>query len=806
MYLAHTLFKGSLILSTLLSCAFTVISIPGYSQEKYTINGYIKDAADGEALIGATVAVPDLALGTSTNVYGFYSLTLPVGKYQLLYSYVGYQSESIDITLNKNQTLNIELQSGDVQLQEVIVSGERPENNVQDVKMSREELNIEKVKSLPALFGEVDVMRTIQLLPGVQSAGEGTTGLFVRGGSADQNLVLLDEATVYNPSHFLGFFSVFNPDAIKNLELYKGGIPARYGGRLASILDIQMKEGNNKRLALTGGIGSISSRLTVEGPLKKDESSFILSGRRTYADLFLKLSGNEDINSNTLYFYDFNAKANYKLNDKNRIFLSGYFGRDRFGVADLFGMDWGNATATVRWNHLFSDKLFLNTSAIYSNFDYGFDIDTDAAEFTWNARLKEYNLKLDFTYFPDPKNTLDFGYQATLHKFDPAKIIPGGDTNFEPLLLDDKYALEQAVYIGNNQQVSERLSLEYGLRYSAFQHIGPGTVYEYEEGKPYDDETITNTIAYETLENIKFYHGLEPRLGARYLLTANSSLKASYNRMRQYLQIASNATAGLPIDRWIPADRYVKPLVGDQVALGYFRNLRQNTIEASVEVYYKWMQNVIDFKSGSDILLNNNIETEISEGKGWAYGSEFMLRKNTGRTTGWISYTLARARRQIEDINSGLPYNARYDRTHNLAIVGTYQVNPRLSISGNWVYSTGTAVSFPAGRYQLNGQSVPYYDPLKRNAYRMPDYHRLDLSAVLEGKNKKNRRWQNSWSFSIYNVYARKNPFSITFQEVINNDPNFDPEEDGPIETREYGAVKTYLFSIIPAITYNFEF
>lgn len=795
------------MLRPLLPLLFFLVSFTVFGQEKKTLSGYIKSAEDGEALIGATVAIESLpGKGTSTNIYGFYSLTLPAGEYQLTYSYVGFKPKTLSIQLTENQTVDVELSSEEVTLQEVIISDERPEDNVQDVKMSRETLKIEKVKSLPALFGEVDILKTIQLLPGIQSAGEGTTGLFVRGGSADQNLVLLDEAIVYNPAHFLGFFSVFNPDAIKNLEIYKGGIPARYGGRLSSILDIQMKEGNNKKLELSGGIGSISSRLTVEGPIKKDESSFILSGRRTYADLFLKLSGNEDLKNNTLYFYDFNAKANYKLNDNNKLFLSGYFGRDRFGVADQFGLDWGNATATARWNHLFSDRLFLNVSAIYSNFDYGFDIDTDVAEFTWNANLKEYNLKLDFTYFSNPENTIDFGYQAILHKFEPAKIIPRGDTNFEQLLLDDKYALEQAFYMGNNQQINEKISMEYGLRYSLFQHIGPGTVFEYEEGKPFDDETIIHTIEYDALENIKFYQGLEPRFGVRYLLTSGSSLKASYNRMRQYLQIASNATAGIPIDRWIPADRYVKPLIGDQVALGYFRNLRQNTIESSVELYYKWMQHVIDFKSGSDILLNNNIETEISEGKGWAYGAEFMLKKNTGRTTGWISYTLARTRRQIEDINGGLPYNARHDRTHDLSIVVTYQLNPRLSISGSWVYSTGTAVSFPAGRYQLNGQSIPYYDPLQRNAYRMPDYHRLDLSAVLEGKNRKNRRWRGSWSFSVYNAYARKNAFSITFNEVINNDPSYNPDEDGPIVTEEPSAIKTYLFSIIPAVTYNFKF
>jgi hypothetical protein len=777
-----------------------------FAQTSFTLSGYVTDAGNGEELIGATITLSDNpSKGTTTNVYGFYSLTLPAGNYQVRYSYLGYQTVEREIELTQDQKVDVELPSQEMQLEEIVVSTDRPEANVQDVNMSREKLKIEKVKSLPALFGEVDVLRTVQLLPGVQTVGEGTTGLFVRGGSADQNLVLLDEAVVYNPSHFLGFFSVFNPDAIKNLELYKGGIPARYGGRISSILDIQMKDGNSKRLSVSGGIGSISSRLTVEGPLKRNESSFILSGRRTYADLFLRLSPNEDINQNILYFYDFNAKANYRVGEKNRFFLSGYFGRDRFGIEDLFGLNWGNATATLRWNHLINDRLFLNTSLIYSNFDYGFDFDTDVASFEWRSALKAYNAKFDFNYFLNPENSIDFGYQTILHNFAPPTIVPGEGTNFEPLELDEKFALEQAIYIGNQQQISERLSLEYGLRYSTFQQIGPGIVYEYEEGRPFSDETITNTLEYETGENIQFYDGLEPRFGARYLLNRSSSVKVSYNRLMQYLQIASNATAGLPIDRWIPADNYIRPLIGDQIAAGYFRNFASNSLEASVEVYYKWMQNIIDFKTGSDILLNNNIETEVSEGIGWAYGAEFMLKKNVGRTTGWISYTLARARRQVDDINGGRAYNARYDRTHDFSLVVSHQFNPRLTVSGTWVYSSGTAVSLPAGRYQLDGQSVPFYDPLRRNAYRMPDFHRMDLSVVLDGKKKEGRRWENSWAFSIYNVYARKNPFTITFEEVYNEDPNFEPG-DGEIESSRPAAVKTYLFSIIPSVTYNFKF
>ncbi|MEM9832933.1 MAG: TonB-dependent receptor [Bacteroidota bacterium] len=795
-------FSGFLILALLLSASV-------FGQPSFTVNGYVRDAASGEDLIGATVMIQERSgTGTTTNVYGFYSMTLAAGDYTLIFSYLGYQPVEKQVSLTTDQTISVELASGEVELQEVVVSADRPDANVQDVAMSRENLQIEKVQRLPALFGEVDVIRTVQLLPGVISAGEGTTGLFVRGGAADQNLVLLDGATVYNPSHFLGFFSVFNPDAIKNIEIYKGGIPARFGSRLSSILDIQMKEGNSKEFKVSGGIGIISSRLTVEGPIKKDQSSFILSGRRTYADLFLRLSPDEDIRDNILYFYDFNAKANYILNDRNRLFLSGYFGRDRFGVADQFGLDWGNATSTLRWNHLLSDKVFFNTTLVYSNFDYGFDIDAETAEFTWTSRLKEYSAKFDGNYFPSPNLAIDFGYHLSHFDFEPARIIPQGEgVNFMPLILDNKYALEHAVYIGNNHQLSSRLSMEYGLRYSFFQHIGPGTLLEYEENRPLSDETIIGETEFDRLENIKSYHGAEPRFGMRYLLDSEKSIKFSYNRMRQYVQIASNATAGLPIDRWIPADTYIPPMVGDQLALGYFQNLRQNTLEASVEVYYKWMHDIIDFLTGTDILLNDNLETEISVGRGWAYGAEFLLKKDVGRTTGWLAYTLSRTRQQIDDINLGQPYNARHDRTHDIALVLSHQITPRFTLSGNWIYSTGTAVSLPSGRYQLSGLSVPFYDEGQRNAFRMPDYHRFDVSAVLESKKNEDRRWQSSWSFSVYNLYGRKNPFVITFEDIYNEDVTFDPGTDEePITSQRPGSISTYLFRFIPSVTYNFKF
>lgn len=778
-----------------------------HAQQRYTLSGYIRDAATGEELIGATVQVVELSgTGATTNIYGYYALPLPAGSYTLRYQYLGYQSVVRQLTLQADTRLIIELQPEEAQLQEVVITGEREDANVSDVGMSRETLQIERIKSIPALFGEVDVLRTIQLLPGVQTAGEGTTGLFVRGGAADQNLVLLDEATVYNASHLFGFFSVFNPDAIKNLEIYKGGIPARFGGRLSSILDIQMKEGNNKEYAVSGGVGLIASRLTVEGPIIKDRSSFIVSGRRTYADVFLGLSSNENIKNNTLYFYDLNAKANYILNENNRFYLSGYFGRDVLGLKDLFGLDWGNATATARWNHLFNERLFLNTSLIYSNFSYGFEGDDGTTKFLWSSKMKEANAKFDFTYYPSATNTLTFGLNTLYRHFGAPSIDIEGDSEFIQPEIFDRYALETALYVGSEWKPSPKFTLEYGLRYSLFNNLGPSRVYIYEEGSERTNDAIIDTVAFGRLRSIKFYSGLEPRLASRYMLGARSSIKASYNRTRQYLQVASNATAGLPIERWIPADRYIRPLLADQVALGYFRNFSNNRYEASIETYYKWMDRIIDFKLGeqSSILFSNNLESEILEGKGWAYGTEFLLRKKTGRTAGWIAYTLSRTMRQIPGINDDKPYPARYDRIHDLSVVLSQELSPRITVSGTFVYSTGAAVSLPVGKTEIGGFIIPVYNDNQRNAFRMPNYHRMDLSATLKNKEKPGQWWRSSWTLAVYNAYARKNPFAITFDQIYNGDPGVDPFDE-PITSREAGAVKVYLFSIIPSITYNFE-
>ncbi|MEO9802959.1 MAG: TonB-dependent receptor [Reichenbachiella sp.] len=788
---------------------FTGIAFPKsiWAQKgTFTISGYIKDVQDGESIIGATIYVPALEKGAVTNIYGFYSLTLPQGTYDVKYSYLGYQLQQKSISFDQDQTLDVELKSEILEMDELVITGERMDKNVSEVKMSTERLEIKQIKNIPALMGEVDIIRGVQLLPGVQSAGEGTTGVLVRGGSADQTLIQMDEATVFNPSHFMGFFSVFNPDAIKDLEIYKGGIPSRYGGRLSSIMDVRMKEGNKKKFAASGGIGMISSRLTVEAPIIKDKSSFIISGRRTYADMFAKLSKDTSVRKNKLFFYDLNSKINYTINDKNKVFVSGYFGRDVFDFDDEFRLEWGNKTATVRWNHLFNNRLFLNTTVLYSNFDYLINIDDPAESFNWTSQLQEYSGKLDFTFFANPNNQIDFGYHTIYHKFSPADIKPTKKSLIGAFKLADQFALEHALYVGNKQKINDKLSVEYGVRYSLFQNFGKADVYTYSNPNDRKRNEITDTVRYESRELINYHGGFEPRIAARYLLNETSSLKASYNRTRQYLQIASNSTAGLPIDRWIPSDSYIKPQIADQIALGYFRNLNENKFEISVEAYYKKMQNQIDFKDGAELLLSENIETEILSGKAWSYGAEFLIKKNQGRTTGWIGYTLSKTRRQVPGINGGKAYSPRYDRTHDISVVVSHELNDRITLSGNWVFTTGSAVSRPKGKYTYEGHSVAYYDPLDRNGARMPNYHRMDLSVNIESKKNKTRRWQGSWNFSIYNAYMKKNPWSIQYKDVINGNPNLDETDNVTVQSKEFRPVSTILFKIVPSVSYNFRF
>tara|TARA_R110001592_G_scaffold140938_2_gene362109 strand:+ start:6147 stop:8504 length:2358 start_codon:yes stop_codon:yes gene_type:complete len=776
---------------------FLLFSTYIFSQEKFTLSGTIKDNTDGEDLIGVTIFVKELpGVGTVTNLYGFYSITLPKGEYTFQYSYVGYKTIKFKANLNQNIKNNIELSSGSTDLEVVEITGEKEGENIRSNEMSVEKINIKDISSIPVLFGENDILKVIQLLPGVKSAGEGNSGFFVRGGSSDQNLILLDGAPVYNASHLLGFFSVFNPDAIKDLSLYKGGIPAEHGGRLSSVVDIKMKEGNSKKYAVIGGIGTLSSRLTIEGPIVKDKSSFIVSGRRMYLDAFKGLSSNESIKNAILYFYDLNMKANYQFNDKNRLFVSGYFGRDNFGIADRFGFNYGNATATLRWNHLYNDKVFSNTSFMFSNYDY--EINIEAAGFSINSRIQDFTLKQDLDFFWNENNKLKFGGSVVHHTFDPGKISSTGEAigNTE---IENRYGIESGLYVSNEQKFTDKWSATYGLRYSNFTQIGPGEFYNYN-----NKGQVTDTIKYTENNAVKSYNGIEPRLALNYVFNNSTSVKSSYNRMYQYLHLLSNSSGGNPTNSWLPTSNNIKPEIADQVVLGFFKNFKDNTYEFSIETYYKAMQNTIDYRTGAEITLNPTVEGELLYGKGRAYGVEFYLKRKKGLFTGWISYTFARTEVQFDNINRGNWYPAKQDRTHDLSVVLMYNLTERLKFSSTFVFYTGNAVTFPTGKYILDGQIINLYSD--RNGSRFPNYHRLDVGLTLDGKNykmvtnsttgekeKKDKKFHSSWNFSIYNVYNRENAYSFSFA----------PKEDDPIQTE---ITQTSLFKIVPAITYNFNF
>ncbi|MBN2668620.1 MAG: TonB-dependent receptor [Bacteroidales bacterium] len=767
-----------------------------YSQN-FTISGQIKDGETGEDLIGATIIIEnESGVGATTNVYGFYSLTLPSGDYSLVYSFIGFKDQKFKIHLDKNIIKNIELATNASKIDEVVVSAEKSNKNVVSNQMSVAKLDLKEAEALPVLFGERDIMKTIQLMPGVQTAGEGSSGFYVRGGSADQNLILLDGAPVYNASHLLGFFSVFNSDALKDVQLYKGSIPAEFGGRLSSVMDIKMKEGNSKQLSVSGGIGLIASKLTIEAPIVKDKGSFIISGRRTYADLFLKLSKNEAQKNSSLYFYDLNLKANYKIGENDRIYLSGYFGQDHFGFNNVFGFDWGNKTATLRWNHIASEKLFSNTSLIYS--DYSYLIDIQVADFKIGSKINDINLKQDFDYFLNRKMKLKFGGNIIHHTFDPGFLDAQESSGINNIDVQNKYSIESALYLSNEHQITSLLTLTYGLRYSNFTQIGPGDIYTYNA-----DGEVKDTTVYNDWEAVSSYNAWSPRLGLKYILSENSSVKASYSRTNQFLHLMSNSTSGTPLDVWLPSSNNIKPEIADQWALGYFRNFKSDMYEFSLEAYYKNMQNVIDFRPGADINLNPTIEGDLIYGKGRSYGLEFFLKKAKGRFTGWISYTLAKSERQIESINKGAWYSAKQDRIHDLSLVAMFKITERLDVSAVWIYYTGNAVTFPSGKYEIDGQFVNYYT--ERNGYRMPDYHRLDLSINLKNKKKDfydkekgivvkpKHVFESSWSFSVYNAYMRENAYSISFRQ----------NENDPSKTE---AVQLALFKIIPSISYNFKF
>jgi len=768
-----------------------------FSQEKYTISGYVKDEETGESLIGANVYIKETLKGISTNQYGFYSLTVDKGKHILVASYIGYESKEIEINLTKSTKINFVMAPVTVTTDVVVITGEREDKNVKSTDMGTVDFKVERIKTLPAFLGEVDILKTIQLTPGVQSGGEGNTGLYVRGGGPDQNLILLDEAVVYNAAHLFGFFSVFNADALKNVTLIKAGMPANYGGRLASVLDITMKDGNNQKYEVDGGIGLISSRLTVQGPIIKNKSSFLVSGRRTYVDVVTKpfIKKSSSFKNSGYFFYDLNAKANYTISDKDRIYLSGYFGRDVFSLKNKKAsfsnsIAWGNATSSLRWNHVFSDKLFANTSLIYSHYIFDFDARQTDFDIALHSGIEDWNAKFDFNYYPDALNKVMFGANYIYHTFTPNNASARvRDVELQLGKSIKLYSHEGACYINDELDIAENLTLNGGLRYSFFRHVGP-----FDRFILNDFNRIADTIHYKKNENIKTYNHIEPRFSVRYGLNSSSSIKASYNQNYQYIHLASISSVTLPTDIWVPSTDIVKPLFGTQYSIGYFKNLFSNKYESSVELYFKTMDNLIDFKEGAvpEDNLNNNIDNNFTFGKGESYGAEFFLNKKVGKTTGWIGYTLSWTFREFPEVNRGKKYYAKYDRRHDLSFVVSHDINKKFNASLVFVYATGNAVTLPIGRYFIEGAIVNEYGD--RNSYRMAPYHRLDLSVNY--LHKKTNKFESSFNLSIYNVYNRYNPYFIYF------------ETEGSLNemSMQIKAKQVSLFPILPSVTWNFKF
>lgn len=766
---------------------FALTSLLSIGQNKVVLSGYVKDKETGEELIGAVVVDLTSKQGAPTNAYGFYSLRVTPGKLKIRISSVGYQADTLEFSVSSNSSKNFELQKASLATKQVTISEVAVDRNVTSTQTGVQELDIQAVKKVPALLGEVDVIRAIQLLPGVNTVGEGATGFNVRGGNIDQNLILLDEAQVYSSSHLFGFFSIFNPDAIKDTKLIKGGIPAEYGGRLSSVLDVRQRDGNKKKFGATGGLGIISSRLTLEGPIIKDKASFLIAGRRSYADLFFPLfPKSSGLNDSKFNFYDLNAKVNYTISSKDRLFLSAYLGQDNFKLADLFFFNWGNKTATARWNHIFNNKMFSNFSMIYSNYNYQLGSDF----FKWTAVIQNYNLKADFNYDLNSNNRLSFGVQGVFYNIQPGKVT---DNQFGPdQFLSLKKGIEHAVYISNEQKINKKLSIHYGLRASGFATLGGRTIQLYSDPSNPTAATQTGTQTYANGEVMSYYGGLEPRLSGTYLLKKDASIKFGYNRMRQYIHLISNTSAAVPTDVYSTVDKYIKPTIADQVSVGYFRNFLNNELEFSVESFYKTYQDLVDFKDGAVLIGQENLETEILRGKGYSYGAELYLRKSKGVLNGWISYTYSRTLRQIAGINQGNWYASNYDKPHNLSIVANYTPNKKWEFSAVFNYSTGRPVTLPNGVFQYNGWMVPAYG--YRNNGRIPDYHRMDVSINYTPKaDKPNKKYQCSWNFSVYNVYARRNAYSVFFRQNAT--------------TGQTEAVRLSIFgSVIPSITYNFKF
>ncbi|MCK0147761.1 TonB-dependent receptor [Arenibacter sp. F26102] len=778
-----------------------IFSINTFSQERFTLSGTITEISSNETLIGVTVAVPSLNTGVITNEYGFYSITLPKGNYEIQISSLGYQDIIKNIDLSVNQKINFQLLEVAEQLEEVIVTEDVEKLNIRKPQMSVNSLSAETIKKIPVILGEADIIKSILLLPGVSNAGEGASGFNVRGGAVDQNLILLDEATIFNSSHLFGFFSVFNPDAIKDVKLFKGGIPSRYGGRLSSVLEIFQKEGNSKELKVNGGIGAVASRLLVEGPIIKDQAAFLIGGRASYAHLFLPLF---DID-NTAYFYDLNTKLNFKLDTRNNIYLSGYFGRDVFSISDSFVNTYGNAVLNFRWNHLFSDKLFSNLSLIYSDYYYGLKL--DFVGFKWNSGIQNFNLKYDFKHYLSNTFQINYGINNIYYRFNPGKIEPSdSESGIIENQLIQKYANEFAIYIDIEQDITEKLSLQYGLRLSNFIRFGQDELNVYENNNPvyydpflqiYKEADPVSVMYPKRSEKLATFNNLEPRLALAYTLNPDNSIKASYTRLTQYLHLLSNTSSPTPLDVWTPSGSFVKPQLLDQYALGYFKNLKNGDYSLETEVFYKDIQNRIDYIDGANLIANDAIEQVILNGEARAYGLELLLRKNQGRFQGWLAYTLSRSEQRTPGrnasetgINSGNWYNTPYDKTHDISLFVNYELNEKWSFNSNFVFQTGQPTNYPIGQFEFQNLAVPYYG--LRNKQRLPAYHRIDFSATLTPRKNKGRKLKAEWVFSIYNLYNRRNAASIGFSR------------NGDTGVNE--AVRTSIFGFVPAATYNFKF
>lgn len=763
---------------------FVISFLQSFGQEKYTVSGTIRSEKTGELIIGATISVKNSHIGISSNEYGFYSIMLPSGSHELEFSAVGYKTFSILIVLNKNMEKDIVLLNEMKDLETVSVTGIAKGRTISGTQMGIERLTIAEVKTIPMLFGEKDILKAIQFLPGIKSAGDGNSGFYVRGGSTDQNLILLDEAPVYNASHMMGFFSTFNPDVVKDITVYKGGMPAQYGGRLSSVLDIKMNEGNNQNMSVSGGIGLISAKLNVEGPIQKNSSSFLFTGRRTYADLFTGLAKDSNVKTSKLYFYDYNAKMNYTLSRKDKIYVSGYWGRDVLKLNNQFGIDWGNRTGTLRWNHIFNNNIFSNTSFIYSDFDYKIAVYNTNNSLHIFSKIRDLNLKQEFQWYASNEHSLRFGINSIYHKIKPGEVSSSGNSGFDDLYLQNRFSWDNAVFITDTWKPASWFNLTYGLRFSSFGIYGPGDFYNVD-----DEGNITDTLTYKKGQLVKNYFNIEPRVAAGFIINNTTSLKLSYIRNTQNLHLIANYTTNTPTDKWLASTNIIKPEISDMVSMGWYKNFSNNVYEFTTEAYYKKMYNQIDYRSGADVFTNNAIESQILFGIGRTYGWECMLKKKTGRFTGWLSYTLSKTERKIGDINDGEWYNARQDRTHDVGVVLNYRLSDHWDLSANWVYYTGEAVTFPSGKYVIDNQIVFYYT--KRNHDRMPDYHRLDLGATWQLKRR--GRLSHELAFGLYNAYGRENAYLIYFR-VNEND------------TSKTEAVQTSLFKFVPSISYNFKF